>query len=135
VADGARQERDIARVTGCGVITGNLRIYSTTVNNLDFLASLTSVEGLFEIGSIGEGNPNLTSLTGLENLTNVGSTLSIRGNNALTSLDGLQNLTNVRFGTFIEENPSLDCTPYSNFPFMPVDVFSGGGNLVNCPEQ
>ena len=108
---------DIADLSGCTEITGNLTIEHTALTSLTGLENirnvhgslhiynnddLTNLDGLRNILSLGGAleivdNPSLTSLTELENLTSVGGLIIIE-NGALTSLSGLDNLTSVDWG-------------------------------------
>jgi hypothetical protein len=56
--------------------------------SLSGLDNLNSIEGLLDI----EGNGTLTSLTGLNNLTSIGGFMWIGLNDVLTSLTGLDNI-------------------------------------------
>ena len=82
---------DIAALSGCTEITGNLTIDDSTLTSLTGLNNLTSVGGNLEI----IWNNFLTSLTGLDNLTSVGGNLTISVNHHLISLSALTNLTTV----------------------------------------
>ena len=65
---------DIAALSGCTEIVGDLIITRTALTSLSGLENLTVVEGDLQIF----GNFSLTSLKGLDNLTRVGSYLSIK---------------------------------------------------------
>ena len=67
------------------------------------LNNLTSVGTFLTIGY----NDVLTNLDGLNNLTSVGLDLEITFNNALTNLDGLNNLTSVGTALKINNNDAL----------------------------
>jgi hypothetical protein len=119
---------DIAYLSGCTEITGDLIISNTSLTSLSGLENLTSVggslgiflnnvltslSGLEKLTSVGSNieilsNAVLTSLSGLENLTSVGGFLEIFGNNALTSLSGLGNLTSV--GEYLEIGNNVSLT-------------------------
>ncbi len=77
---------------GCTEIEGNVTINGDNITNLNGLSVLTSIGGDFLIGGCAylQCNPLLTSLTGLDNLTSIGSYLGIKNNYALTSICGLQ---------------------------------------------
>jgi hypothetical protein len=68
--------------------------------NLTGVESLTTIGGSLVIGSkhgmmgVG-GNPSLKNLTGLNSLTNIGGDLRVINNNSLVSLTGLENLITV----------------------------------------
>ena len=94
---------DIAALSGCTEITGNLIIDDSTLVNLTGLENLTSVGGNLEI----IWNNLLTSLTGLDNLTSVGGNLTISVIHFLTSLSALSNLTGVGGDLYIYDSPLL----------------------------
>ena len=80
----------------CTEIEGDVIISGEDIFNLDELSILTSINGNLSIGSLEYGgNPSLASLSGLNNLLNIGGTLLIFDNNLLTSLMGLNGLTTV----------------------------------------
>lgn len=85
-------------------IGGYLDIYS--------IPDLVSIEGLGALTSIGTGRLGihgtaLTNLHGLENLITIPG-LRIDGNPMLSSLEGLNNLTSSPGGVYILENPLLE---------------------------
>jgi hypothetical protein len=82
-------ERTLAELRCVQVVTGDLRI--SGVDSLAPLASLVHVQGDLLIA----GNPDLTTLSGLDQLTRVDGDLDIRSNPALSSLDGLAALEQV----------------------------------------
>lgn len=75
---------------GCTVPVGYLLIESPDVDNLDGLSVITAVAGELVI----RNNPNLTSLTSLQNLNAV-STIRIENNESLTDLSGLENVSTI----------------------------------------
>jgi hypothetical protein len=116
---------------GCTEIEGDLKIEGDDINNLLGLSVLTSIGGDLIIGPdnywepaltslsglnnltevagnmIIESNPVLQSLTGLEGLTNIGGRLEIESNDALTSLNGMDNLSSIGGALFISGNDGL----------------------------
>lgn len=74
----------------CDTVAGNLIIEFADFSDLNGLAGLNAVVGYFLLYY----TSNLSSLVGLEGLTQVGD-LSIESANLLTSLAGLQNLTSI----------------------------------------
>lgn len=82
-------------------IEGNLEIYKTSLTNLAQLKSLKVVKGNVYIGiydyerNLEEGNESLTSLEGLENLTEVSGELVIRDNESLDNIEALKKLKKV----------------------------------------
>jgi hypothetical protein len=91
VIDDIDTNGDITALSGCTEITGTLTIEITT------LTSLTGLENITSVGSdlLIIANYPLTSLTGLENLTSVGGKLVIVANHSLPSLTGLEKITSV----------------------------------------
>ncbi|MFN0015198.1 MAG: right-handed parallel beta-helix repeat-containing protein, partial [Saprospiraceae bacterium] len=81
---------------GCTQITGDV-----TINDGDYNAFITNLNGLSNITSIGGnlraflGCDGLTNLNGLNNLTTIGGRLEIFDCDALISLNGLNNLTSI----------------------------------------
>ncbi len=89
---------------GCTEVLGAVIIQSSNINNLNGLSQLTLISGsVLRIFN----SHNLTNLTGLNNLQSVAFSLDIQNNNSLTSLEGLDGLTNV--GTLrITNNDNLE---------------------------
>lgn len=93
----------------CSHIQGGISIYmdgddfgsnSSDIDNLEPLNQIRSIDGNLIIGSIAcdflwNDNPQLTSLSGLENLTTIGGSLWIESNSNLTDLTGLEGLTSI----------------------------------------
>ena len=74
---------DLAALSACISVTGNLTIKYSPLTNLKGLECLTHVGGLLDIYR----NPSLKSLAALDSITSVGGDLSIRRNYELcTSL-------------------------------------------------
>jgi len=119
---------DITNLNGLSSITsvgGNLIIIKNDLlTNLSGLNALSYVGGYLEIGDVGdEGNPVLSSLTGLENLTSTGEGMSIRFNPVLTSFDGLDNLEAVNGFLLIQVNDVLtDLNALSNLTTVGGDL-------------
>lgn len=107
----------ITNLNGLSILTsigGDLTIYNNFVLiNLMGLEGLISIGGYLNIGifnvnsGVYEGNPNLTSLTGLNNLFSIGKSLAIVNNDALTNLEGLENLTIIDWGLNVSDNDAL----------------------------
>ena len=74
-------------------------------------ASVTNLNGLRQIQSVEEDliifAPNLTSLSGLEGLTNIGGSLQIHNALILESLTGLNNLVTIGSNLNIITSPEL----------------------------
>jgi hypothetical protein len=79
---------DIAALSGCTGLIGNLIIENTSLTSLTGLENITSVGWELWIYS----NDSLTSLNGLDNLTSVGGNMGIYVNNLLTNLCALNNV-------------------------------------------
>ncbi len=97
----------------CTEIEGDVRIGGwdwSDITNLDSLIVINSIGGDLQIGmgNYGGVNPNLTSLTGLKNLTSIGSNLTIASNYVLTSLIGLESLTSIGGSLRIIDNDALE---------------------------
>ena len=80
-------------------ITGSLTISGSDINNLNGLASLTSVGGTLKIK-----DTKLTNLVGLSSLSSIGKEMSIFMNLELINLDGLSSLTFIGEGLGITYN-------------------------------
>jgi len=99
-------QQDIANISGLTYLLGPLIIYNTKLQSLDFLSTITSINGSLiieknsELVSIASqpgvrtinglkiaNNPKLTDLSGLDNINAVSST-EIYDNASLTSLSG-----------------------------------------------
>ena len=80
----------------CTEIEGTVLIDGEDISNLNGLSALSSIGGSLVVGKdfkIGTGNPNLTSLSGLDNLLTIGGDLHIQFAWALSNLEGLDALT------------------------------------------
>jgi photosystem II stability/assembly factor-like uncharacterized protein len=94
-------------------IGGSLVLYDNdSLTSLNGLNNLVTINGSLYIGrglpaggSI--GNPILTNLIGLENLTYIGENLIIYGNTSLMNLEGLEKLTYIGEGLNIYSNVAL----------------------------
>ncbi len=89
-------------ISGYVKITGNLAIQSD-LTSLSGLENLTSIDGALHL----EHNAGLTSLAGLDHLTSVGGDLGISYNAALTSLIGLEKITSLDGDLYIANNNAL----------------------------
>jgi hypothetical protein len=79
------------------------------ITDNDGLASLTGLDNITGVGSglSIKDNDALTTLTGLHNITNIGNDLKIFDNSALTSLTGLNALTSIGEDLWIQNNEAL----------------------------
>ncbi|MCD4745318.1 MAG: hypothetical protein K8R58_03370, partial [Bacteroidales bacterium] len=91
----------------CTEIEGNVKINGNDITNLNGLNVLTAFGGYLLIGDDYSGNPVLTSLTGLDNVTSIGGHIEITYSNALTSLTGLDNVTSIGGYLWIKHNDAL----------------------------
>ncbi len=101
---------NLSIIEGNSILTGQAVFTGGVISLLDN-PSLTSVEGLSSINPqvlsrVSINNTGLTSLTGLENITNV-ATLQIINNDNLTSLAALQGLSGIDTTVFIFGNAIL----------------------------
>lgn len=83
----------------------NLTLIEGTPNIIE--RSLTEIDALLNLKSVGEQNNGLTSLKGFEKLTSVSGDLLIYSNRNLLELEGLQNLSRVEGFLEIRENREL----------------------------
>ena len=112
-----RTQADIDALRGCTRIEGNFYV-NTDAETLDFspLNSLRVVTGGFALAGVnaefigsapsGEVNPNLTTLSGFDNLESVGGFIVI-GNPSLTTLPEFPSLRSAELYFRIEYNASL----------------------------
>ncbi|HCP47532.1 MAG TPA: hypothetical protein DIU15_15935, partial [Deltaproteobacteria bacterium] len=101
--DGTETAADLAAISNCAVITGQLIIQDTSRSHLSPLSNLTSVQGGLKILN----NSQLMTLSGLDQLESVGDLFEISGNQSLTSLTALADLTSVGTSLYIENSPSI----------------------------
>ena len=101
----------------------NLVVSGNDITNIDHLANVTTVNGL-----IIENNPNLASLTPLNNLDSVKGELRIANNSALATLDGFTSLTFTKRLT-ITGNTALVSTNGFNSLITVIDDFPNTGRL------
>jgi len=124
----------------CTEVEGDVSIggfSSSDITNLDSLNVINSIGGALGMGYgfPGSCNPNLTSLTGLENLTYIGGDLTIAGNNVLTSLTGLESLTSIGGDIRIFNNNALvSLTGLDNiYEGTIIDIYiNNNGSLSTC---
>lgn len=100
-------------------VLGSVSITDGSMTRLPDLACVTTIGGNLEIGAVYDsgttsdpnpqdrGNPNLTSLAGLEAVQTVGGSVAIEGNDALTSVAGLAGLTSIGGDFLIGHNDAL----------------------------
>lgn len=113
----------------CTEITGYLSIGEyenpTNITDLTPLSNLTSIE------SVGIYSTQVTSLSGLNNVTHIGDIL-IMENHQLTSLSGLENLTTISNDFSIYENQQLtSLTVFSNLTSLSSIQFNGNPLLTS----
>jgi hypothetical protein len=113
---------------GCTQLNNALGISGNSVTNLN---GLSQIEG---IGTTGAGGPliiscpNLTNLSGLDNLTFVGGSVSI-ANTGITNFNGLGSLVNVRGTINIDGNPNI-----VDFTGLDALEFAEGLQAINCEQ-
>ena len=103
-------------------------------------AALTSLSGLENITSVGGSlsiwnNATLTNLSGFVNITSVGGSLYIDENDVLTSLSGLENITsvggNLSIGSYYRGNLALTSLEMTGLQRVDGD-FTISGNPLLC---
>lgn len=126
-------------------IGGDLSIAdNTTLVSLTGLEGLQSVWGHVSIGvpslELPHGNPALASLSGLENLTLIGESLSIIHNQSLTDITALHHAISIGPGLTITENAQLaECSvqavcDYLTIPAAPTDISDNGSGCATREE-
>ena len=83
---------------GCTEITGYVTINGSDISNLQGLNVITTLHKRLLIGELypTSCNPNLHNLSGLENLSYIGSFLGLEWSTALQNCTGLNNLQHIR---------------------------------------
>lgn len=89
--------------TNCSEISGNVFIEGENIFDLNGLNIIDNTEGELSISKT-----SLLSLSGLDNLENIGGNLIIANNNSLVSLAGLSKLDSIGDAVIIERNDSLE---------------------------
>lgn len=106
-------------------VSGNLGFFRTPVSTLRGLANITRIDGNLFIRDI-----TATSLAGLDQLSAIGGGLLLDGNPNLQSLDGLEQLDSIRLDLTVQNNFALtDCAalaPVLGFPVIPHDPAGDG---------
>jgi len=113
VVRGCLELASLDGLQGLSRVPGAVSIGQTGVSDLTDLSNLVSVGGYLEIGDgwcetqacYSRGNPNLESLSGLENLETVGADLRIHFNDQLTDITSLGGVST--FGGNLEVNRNL----------------------------
>lgn len=116
----------------CTEIEGTVTISGPDITDLRFLNTITNIDGSLNILD----NDNLTTLDGLENITDVGGWLRIGnhdewpwGNNALKSISSLVSLKRVGGGCIIGNNSTL--TSLEGLDSL--ELIGGDLTIVNNP--
>jgi len=99
---------------GLTTLPSNLVVVNSNITSLFGLHNITSIGGDVYLGAYpssfgifgGYGNPKLTSLNDLSNLTEIGKRLWITANDLLVDLEGLQNVTTLGRGIYIGALPN-----------------------------
>ncbi|MDA3943083.1 MAG: T9SS type A sorting domain-containing protein [Bacteroidetes bacterium] len=92
---------------GCTKITGSVFIYGNDIQDLTGLSVINSIGEHLSFGYQTEGNPQLLTLSGLENLDSIGGYLTITNNHNLSSLSGLDSLKSIGGGLTFWSNHGL----------------------------
>ena len=117
----------------CTEIEGGVSIHGDDITNLDGLSALTSIGEQLVIGSVlSGGNPILTDITGLANLTSIQGDLYMGGNYSLSDLNGLQGLDTINGNLNINYSALLSLSGLDNVTHINGDVFIDWNNeLLN----
>lgn len=147
---------DIAMLDGHVEVTGDLKIYPADLDNLDFMACITTVGGNIQVyntqitdlagltnittlaGSLSiSDNPNLEYVYGFDALTRIGSDGAVSGalvitkNESLRGIYGFEGLQQIELGINIDENPLLERVEgLANL----VAVGTEAGSMGNYPD-
>jgi len=108
----------------CTEIEGNMIINGEDINNLNGLEMINTVGGELFIGYYGwAGNPELTDLSGLENLHIIQGSLHMINNISLNNLSGLDGLIEIGGHLYISNNTITNFEGINN-------LMTIGGSLV-----
>lgn len=118
-------------------IARDLRVEKTQLINFTGLSELSCIGRNLLIGNqfyINHGNPSLTDLTGLENLTSIGGGILIEDNESLTNLMGLENLIftqsiSIENNDLLESITSLSGIDHNAITYLEIN---GNDNLPVC---
>lgn len=92
----------------CTQVEGGIQITGNGITNLDGLSNITSIGGNLYLGDYDYGGiPFLTSLSGLNGLLYIGGGIHIYECDQLTDLTGLDNITTLGTHLWIEHNSNL----------------------------
>jgi hypothetical protein len=115
---------------GINSVEGDLLIQQNqSMNNLIGLESLTSIGGDLYIGGWEEGNLYLRNLTGLENLVNFDGDIQLINNEYLENLHGLSGIDSVFDLTLIYGNRLIDLSGLDSLKSIQNSLQIGGNNL------
>jgi hypothetical protein len=111
--DGNESLYDLSGLDNIASIGGNFEVnHGGDFTEIHGMESLISVGGNFLIGwnsnAIFHGNPQLSNLNGLENLSTVGGDLVIASSDSLNNLIGLENLNYIGGNLRIGGHPALE---------------------------
>lgn len=115
-------ETDLGALATTGRVTGGIDVAGYSGPDLQFFSCLHAVEGTVLI----RNNPNLTSLSGLENLEEFDGLLWVLRNPSMTSLEGLGEVTSLS-GLAITGNDSLLAIDLNQLEEL------GSLHIGNCP--
>lgn len=117
-----------AAFPNCTRIDGSVTISGSDITSLSGLSNLTFIGGPLTI----QDNPLLASLAGLNNVQQIGNRLTINNNIQLSNLNGLNNLVNVSQSFIISNNTSLSSiTALSNLNHVGGDMIIENNKLAN----
>lgn len=124
----------------CNIVSGDLIIEGDDIENLNGLSQIAQINGSLYIGII-SGNPLLTDLSGLSNVSSIEGELWIVNNNELEDLNGIHNISASSIESIeISDNDLLSNCALQNFcNFLnqeePEAVFSFNNTGCNSIEQ
>lgn len=94
---------DVCLSSRCSIVTGNVTLNASTLQDLSALSCIRSIQGGLSI----ESNPALSSLNGLQDISTVGTSLSIQYNDVLMDISALYGLSLVGQDVTISNNITL----------------------------
>lgn len=123
-----RSSAELSALAGVNCIDGDLLIAGTDADDLDALSDLQTITGDIVIA----GNGELTSLSGLRNLAQVGDTYLVQGNDKLADIAAIGGLRRAAQITIVGNDGLTDLSGFESF----VDLHSlltiaNNGNLTS----
>lgn len=121
-----QSQADLQRLFGYRQVTGDVRVVSTKLRNLDALVTLRAIGGSLVV----EGNHSLESSHGLRGLESVAGNVVFNRNSHLSEIKGLRNLSSIGGSLGVKDNQRL-----KNLQGLQGISSHGGFELANNPSM